>query len=62
MNPKDVAQLKAAILLGLESGNLASHEEYKSNKRKAYNGKIVAYVQSSGKPGEVKITIHSPGL
>lgn len=51
-----------AILLGLESGNLSSHEDYKSNKRKAYNGKILAYVQSKGQPGEVKITLHSPGL
>jgi len=51
-----------AILLGLESGNLASHEDYKSNKRKAYNGKILAYVQSNGEPGEVKVTLRSPGL
>jgi hypothetical protein len=51
-----------ARLLGLESGDLASHEDYKSNKRKVYNGKLLAYIQSNGKPGDVKITISSPGL
>jgi beta-galactosidase/beta-glucuronidase len=51
-----------AILLGLESGDLASHENYKSNKRKAYNGKLLAYVQSTGRPGTVAIIISSPGL
>ena len=51
-----------AVLLGLESGDLASHEDYKVNKRKAYNGKLLAYIQSGGQPGRVKITISSPGL
>jgi beta-galactosidase len=51
-----------AILLGLESGDLASHEDYKSNKRKAYNGKLLAYVQSTGQAGTVTITCSSPGL
>ncbi|MEJ6980595.1 glycoside hydrolase family 2 TIM barrel-domain containing protein [Pedobacter sp. P351] len=51
-----------AVLLGLESGDLSSHEDYKENKRKVYNGKLLAYVQSGGQPGRVKITISSPGL
>jgi beta-galactosidase len=51
-----------ARLLGLESGDLASHEDYKSNKRKVYNGKLVAYIQSNGKPGDVSIKLSSPGL
>jgi beta-galactosidase len=51
-----------AVLLGLESGDLASHEDYKANKRKAFNGKLLAYVQSTGKAGNVKITLSSPGL
>jgi hypothetical protein len=48
-------------LIGLESGDLASHEDYKSNKRKAFHGKLLAYVQTT-KPGPVKITISSSGL
>src|SRR5687768_13411079 len=39
-----------AKLLGLESGDLASHEDYGSNKRKVYNGELLAYIQSNGKP------------
>jgi beta-galactosidase len=52
----------AAKLLGLESGSLVSHEDYKSNKRKALNGKLLAYIQSQQKAGVVKVTITSPGL
>jgi len=51
-----------AVLLGLESGDLASHENYQSNKRKVYNGKLLAYIQSTGKPGNVKVTFNSAGL
>ena len=51
-----------AELLGLESGSSVSHEDYKSNKRKAVIGKLLAYVQSQQKKGAVKITISSPGL
>lgn len=51
-----------ATLLGLESGDLASHEDYQSNKRKVYGGRLLAYIQSNGKPGEVKVTVSSPGL
>jgi beta-galactosidase/beta-glucuronidase len=51
-----------ARLLGLESGDLNSHEDYKSNKRKAYRGRMIAYVQSTGKAGNVTVTLTSPGL
>jgi hypothetical protein len=48
-------------LIGLESGDLASHEDYKADKRKVYRGKLLAYIQAT-KPGTMKITISSPGL
>jgi hypothetical protein len=51
-----------AKLLGLESGDLGSHEDYKSNRRKVLNGKLLAYIQSTGGSGAVKIKIESPGL
>jgi hypothetical protein len=51
-----------AKLLGLESGDLSSHEDYKSNKRKVLNGKLMAYIQSTGKAGTVKVKIRSEGL
>jgi len=51
-----------ARLLGLESGSMTSHEDYKANKRKTFNGQLVAYIQSNGKPGPVTVTLSSPGL
>jgi hypothetical protein len=51
-----------AKLIGLESGSAFSHEDYKSNKRKAVNGKLLAYVQSQQKAGTIRITIESQGL
>jgi hypothetical protein len=49
-------------LLGLESGDIASHEDYRSNKRKAHNGKLLAYIQSQQQVGIIKITLSSPDL
>ena len=49
-----------ARLIGLESGDLSSHEDYKASKRKVYHGKLLAYIRGT-KPGLVKVTISSPG-
>ena len=51
-----------AKLLGLESGDLASHEDYRSATRNTYNGKLLAYVQLSGKAEPVTLKLSSPGL
>ena len=51
-----------AKLLGLESGKLDSHESYQSPKRKAYRGKLLAYIQSDAKPGTIKVTLSGEGL
>ncbi|MBE7170074.1 MAG: DUF4982 domain-containing protein [Williamsia sp.] len=51
-----------ARLLGMESGDPASHEDYSSTKRAMYNGQLLAYIQSDGKPGKITVTIDSPGL
>jgi beta-galactosidase len=51
-----------AVLLGLESASLTSHEDYRSNKRKALRGKLLAYVQSTQEAGTIKVIISSPGL
>jgi beta-galactosidase len=49
-------------LLGLDNGNPASHEDYKSKRRKAFNGLCLAIVQSSGKPGQIQVTAVSAAL
>jgi beta-galactosidase len=50
------------ILLGLENGDLNSHEDYKSSKRKLYNGKLLAYVQAQNRSGTIIVKVSSPGL
>ncbi|WP_184543247.1 glycoside hydrolase family 2 TIM barrel-domain containing protein [Mucilaginibacter sp. FT3.2] len=44
-----------ARLLGLESGSNSSHESYQANQRKALHGRLIAYVQTTGKPGTVTL-------
>ena len=49
-------------LLGVDNGDPQSHEDYKSNRRKAFNGLCLAVVQSTGKPGRIRVTATSPSL
>ena len=49
-------------LLGLEDSNPSNTENYKDNKQHAYHGKLLIYLQSLEKTGNVKITLSSPGL
>ena len=49
-------------ILGLDSGDPQSHEDYQSARRKAFNGLCLAIVQSTGKPGQIRVTASSPGL
>ena len=51
-----------AVLLGLESGSNTSHEDYKSNKRKALHGRLIAYVQVNNNAKNAEAVISSPGL
>jgi hypothetical protein len=51
-----------ARLLGLESGDNKSHESYQADYRKAYHGKLLAYIQSTLQPGEITVKVTSPGL
>jgi beta-galactosidase len=51
-----------AKLLGLESGSNSSHESYQSNKRKALHGRLLAYVQTTGKPGNVQVQFNAANL
>jgi beta-galactosidase len=49
-------------LIGVDSGDPASHEDYRSNRRHAFNGLALAIAQSTGKPGKIHLTASSPGL
>ena len=51
-----------ARLLGLESGDHSSHEDYQANHRKAFGGRLLGYVQSVETAGAVTIQLTAPGL
>jgi len=49
-------------IIGVDSGNPVSHESFKGDRRKAFNGLCLAIVQSTAKPGRIQLTATSPGL
>jgi len=49
-------------LIGVDNGDMQSHDDYRANRRKAFNGMCLAIVQSTSKPGQIRITATSPGL
>jgi beta-galactosidase len=52
----------AGLLLGTDNGDPASHEDYKTNRRKAFNGLCLAIVKSNGKAGRIQVKAVSPAL
>lgn len=51
-----------AKLLGLEAGNNSDMGDYTDNKQRVFNGRLLAYIQSTGEQGMVKIRFTSPWL
>lgn len=51
-----------ARLLGLESGDHTSHEDYQSRTRRAFQGRLLGYVQATEASGPVTIRLTAPGL
>jgi hypothetical protein len=51
-----------AKLLGLESANQRDMTDHLDNLQRVYQGKLLAYVQSTGTAGEVKVTFTSKWL
>ncbi|MDD3078799.1 MAG: glycoside hydrolase family 2 TIM barrel-domain containing protein [Paludibacter sp.] len=52
----------SAKLLGMEAGNNSDMGDYRDNKQRVFHGKILAYIQSTGEKGEIKINFSSPWL
>jgi len=48
-------------IIGLDNGNPASHDGFKGNRKKAFNGQCLAIVQSTAKSGRIQLTATSPG-
>jgi beta-galactosidase len=51
-----------ARIIGVDNGDPQSHEDYKAPRRKAFNGLCLAILQTTGKPGQVRVTATSSGL
>lgn len=51
-----------AKLVGTDNGNQVSHKSFKTNFRKAYNGKCLFVIQSGEKTGSASIRFSSDGL
>ncbi len=49
-------------IIGMDNGNPESHEDYQSNRRKAFNGLCLAIIRSTGKPGQIRVRATSPSL
>ncbi|MGD0735011.1 MAG: glycoside hydrolase family 2 TIM barrel-domain containing protein [Terracidiphilus sp.] len=49
-------------LIGVDNGDPLSHEDYKANHRRAFNGLCLAVVQAAGNAGNIKISASSPSL
>jgi beta-galactosidase/beta-glucuronidase len=51
-----------AKLLGLEASDNADMGDYTDNKQRVYHGRLLAYIQATGKESEIKVTFSSPWL
>ncbi len=49
------------MLMGLDNGDPTDHEGYQATTRRLFNGKLLAIVGAMGEPGELTITVTSPG-
>ena len=51
-----------AILLGLEAGNHADTGNYRDAAQRVFHGRLLAYIQATGEPGNVTIRFTAPWL
>lgn len=49
-------------LLGLEASNNTDTSDYTDNIHHVFHGRILAYIQSNGKPGDIRVHFTSPWL
>ncbi|MBL7152594.1 MAG: DUF4982 domain-containing protein [Phycisphaerae bacterium] len=49
-------------IVGVDNGNLWSTESYKAKARKAFGGRSMVIVQSTGEPGRIQLSATSAGL
>ena len=52
----------AAVLIGVDNGNPASHEDYKAAARRAFDGMCLGIVQTGATAGEIQLSVSAEGL
>ncbi len=52
----------AGRLLGMDNGNSADFEQYKTNSRRMFSGKILAVIGAKTEPGEIRVEVSSVGM
>ncbi len=55
-------KVENGTLVGVDNGQQADHQSFQDDNRKAYNGKVLAIVQTTKNAGDVKVTATSEGL
>ena len=51
-----------ARLLGLEGSDNSDMSDYTDNRHRAYHGRLLAYIQTTGQKGEIRVKLTSPLL
>lgn len=49
-------------LLGMDNGDSTDYDQYKTNVRKLFSGKLLAVIGSVGEEGEIRVTVTGEGL
>ena len=68
-NPVDNANNRVNIkvtgagrLLGMDNGDSADFEQYKTNSRRMFSGKLLAVIGAKTEPGEIRVEVSSVGM
>ncbi len=52
----------AGRLLGMDNGDSTDYDQYKGTSRRLFSGRLLAVIGATGKTGEIRVTLTSPGL
>jgi len=61
-NRVDVCVKGCGRLIGLDNGDSTDYDQYKGTSKRLFNGKLLAIVASTYEPGDIEITVSSPGI
>ena len=61
-NRVNVTVCGAGMLAGLDNGDSTDKDQYQTNSRRLFSGKLLAVIRSNGAAGESKVTVTSEGM